>query len=48
VKFRPLTKAEQNKIVELREKHKVVQGLTNPELNFLINLYDADAGKQGS
>jgi hypothetical protein len=43
VKFRLLTKAEQNKIVELREKHKVVQGLTNPELNFLLNLYDADA-----
>jgi hypothetical protein len=45
VKFRPLTKAEQNKIVELREKHKVVQGLTNPELSFLLSLYDADAGK---
>jgi hypothetical protein len=45
VKFRPLTRAEQNKTVELRDKHKVVQGLTNPELNFLLNLYDADAGK---
>jgi hypothetical protein len=45
VRFRPLTKAEQKKIAELREKHKVVQGLSNPELNFLLNLYDADAGK---
>jgi hypothetical protein len=45
VKFRPLTKAEQKKMVELREKHKVVQGLTNPELNFLLSLYDADAGR---
>jgi hypothetical protein len=45
VKFRPLTKIEQKKIVELREKHNVVQGLTNPELAFLLNLYDADAGR---
>jgi hypothetical protein len=46
VKFRPLTKVEQKKVVELREKHKVAQGLTNPELSFLLNLYDADAGRQ--
>jgi hypothetical protein len=45
VKFRQLNKAEQKKIAELREKHKVVQGLTNPELKFLLSLYDADAGK---
>jgi hypothetical protein len=46
VKFRQLSRVEKAKIVELREKHKVVQGLTNPELNFLLNLYDADAGKR--
>jgi hypothetical protein len=41
-KFRKLTKVEQAKAIELREKHKVVRGLTNPELNFLVNLYDMD------
>jgi hypothetical protein len=43
VKFRPLAKVEKAKIVELRERHKVVQGLTNPELHLLLDLYDADA-----
>jgi hypothetical protein len=45
VKFRPLSKAERTKAEELREKHKAVQGFTNPEINFLLNLYDLDAKK---
>jgi hypothetical protein len=45
VEYRPLTKAEQKEVIELREKHSVVRGLTNPELNFLVGLYDRDKGR---
>jgi hypothetical protein len=45
VKFRQLNVVETKQAVELRDKHKVVRGLTNPELNFLVSLYDKDAKK---
>jgi hypothetical protein len=48
VKFRTLSEHERKMAMTLRKKHKVVQGLTNPEINFLFDLYRMKKGKSSS
>jgi hypothetical protein len=39
-KFRALKKEEADELLALREKYGDVQGITNPELNYLLKLHD--------
>lgn len=38
--FRLLNQGEQGRMRELREKYKDIQALTNPEMDFVVDLYD--------
>jgi hypothetical protein len=43
VQYRELSLDEMMECVALSDKFQGIQGITNPELNFLVKLYDADA-----
>jgi len=40
VKYRTLNESEQKEVINLREQYGKLQNLTNPEINFVISLYD--------
>jgi len=39
-KYRTLNVVEQKEVINLREKYGMLQFLTNPELNFIVSLYE--------
>jgi hypothetical protein len=46
VTYRELNQAEQKKVVELVAQYSHIQGITNPELDFIVGLYEKGAVPQ--
>jgi len=40
VEYRPLRMNEEEALIKLREQYKDIQALTNPELNFVVSLFE--------
>jgi hypothetical protein len=45
VNFRELNLAEKEKVEKLRDEYGAIQALTNPELHYIIDLYQKKAAK---
>jgi len=44
-KYRELNVVQQKELIKLRKQYEQIQALTNPELDFIISLYEGEKGK---